>query len=319
TNPTVSTGDGIALGFEAGCEVTDMEFVQFHPTSFYEPQKQGHSFLISETVRGEGGIMVNVQGDRFMKSYHPDAELAPRDVVARAVYQEMQKTESPCEFLDMGAVSFNLKDRFPTIYAYLAARGIDMATDRIPVVPSAHYFIGGLRTDIHGKTSVEGCYAVGETASLGIHGANRLASNSLLEGLVFGYRVAKDALHHATEALSTLEGPYPIPEKGKGLTPTRISVVKTAIQSIMWNGVGIIRSRKGLEEAISKLDSLSWIHKVKGFSPELGELQNMQVVAKLCAQFALEREESRGGHFRSDFPDKDSKSESHNVLRVKRS
>ncbi|MCP4050992.1 MAG: L-aspartate oxidase [bacterium] len=309
TNPTVSTGDGIALAYKAGCSLQDMEFIQFHPTTLYLGDKKPISlFLISETVRGEGAVLRNIPGKRFMPDYHPDAELAPRDIVARAIHNEMKKTEAQHVFLDLWGLKKDAGSRFPNIYKRCLESKIDITRDFIPVAPAAHYFMGGIKTDINGKTDIKRLYAAGEVASIGLHGANRLASNSLLDGLVFGYRAATDALKN-TEVKSVLK----INEIEKSIkddyiseqTYSRIIAIKQNIREVMWSNAGIIRDGKTLNQAVSILQEMDWILNINTFKEAIFEVQNMLNVAKLITKFALERQESRGGHFRSDFPQKD--------------
>jgi L-aspartate oxidase len=312
TNPEFATGDGIAMAYRAGAEVTDMEFVQFHPTSLVQFEELKDiialpRFLISEAVRGEGAMLLNSKGERFMQKYDVKGELAPRDIVSRAIFQEMKDTKSDNVFLslaDLGAEK--IKRRFPEIYKTCLERGLDITKDKIPVAPAAHYFMGGIKTDIFGKTNIENLYAAGECASLGVHGANRLASNSLLDGLVFGHRAAI-AAKESHEPVK-----FELPKEEEHLI-SRIKEVdlqrfKLAIKSGMWNRVGIVRYGEGLTQA---LQIISEIEKKLDFSPctkDEIELKNLSLVAKLVSQAALDRQESRGAHYRSDFPKTDDKS-----------
>lgn len=301
TNPEVATGDGVCLAYRAGAELMDLEFVQFHPTVLYHPENK--SFLISEAVRGEGAILRNVHGERFMPKYHKLNELAPRDVVSRANFAEMQKTGSPNVFLD---ITFKGKDylekRFPNIYKTCLSYGIDMAKDYIPVRPAEHYCMGGIHTDIYGRTGIEGFYACGEADCNGIHGANRLASNSMLEGLVFGHKIGSEV----NEILAA-SGSQKIELKGK-YTVDRIrkdfdrSQARSDIQRLMTEYVGIIRNKEGLDKAKVEISRLKEL--VSGMLNEDSkdfELQNMVLLADMVIDSALEREESRGAHFRTDF------------------
>jgi L-aspartate oxidase len=322
TNPAVATGDGIALAFNAGARVADLEFVQFHPTAL--KKADAPRFLISEALRGEGARLINVHGDPFMMKYHPDGDLAPRDVVARGIVRESEATGGPV-FLTLAHLdAAHVRQRFPTIAAMCQQVGIDIAVDRIPVGPAAHYLMGGVETDIWGRTSLPGLFAAGETACTGVHGANRLASNSLLEGLVFGARAAEAMLKPAEAApLRETDGwrlGSPVASAGSSQSRTRSapasglelpdSLEETEnIRALMWRAAGLFRTRQGLSEAVERLDrcyrerrdgmnrSTSAAAAWKGF--------NLLTVARLIARAALRREESRGGHFREDFPRRD--------------
>jgi L-aspartate oxidase len=299
TNPEVATGDGVAISYRAGAAIEDVEFVQFHPTALYG--EGSPKFLISEAVRGEGALLLNKRGERFMPEYHPRAELAPRDVVARAIVDQLRKTHHPCVYEDAREIE-NVDTRFPSIYAACLQREIDMKTDLIPVAPAAHYMMGGIKTDVNGRTNIPGLYACGEVACTGIHGANRLASNSLLEGLVFGRRIAQTLLDGGLLPLTA-------PNFGWRMTPAvpdrPVENLWAEIQQLMWDKVGISRDEHGLQEAIARLedicDSLSGALQTKrGF-----QVANLATVGLLVARAALTREESRGGHFRTDFPRRD--------------
>ena len=327
TNPPVATGDGIAIAWRAGAALRDMEFVQFHPTALHVPGAP--RFLLSEALRGEGGVLREAGGRRFMQDYDPRGELAPRDVVARAIVTEMQRSQADHVLLDMTALDAGwLRRRFPAIHATCLAHGIDLTRAPVPVAPAAHYFMGGVSTDTAGRTSVKGLYAAGETACTGVHGANRLASNSLLEGLVFGARAGRSVADDRTEHGRTEHGRI---EHGDG--PERESVAPgdlcagswrggadaaaaaRRIQSIAWERLGLVREGAGLEEAIQECDAiLSGL--VDGAPadpqgaphPELRsrlEAINSAQLAGLVARFARAREESRGSHYRSDFPQRD--------------
>jgi L-aspartate oxidase len=293
TNPPLATGDGIAMAYRAGAIVQDMEFMQFHPTTLYLGDKKPISiFLITEAVRGEGALLRNIHGERFMPTYHPKAELAPRDHVARAIFNEMQKTNAPHVYLDLSQLTLNIAKRFPTIYQRCLESKIDITRDFIPVAPAAHYFMGGIKTDLWGKTSIKNLYAGGEVACLGIHGANRLASNSLLDGLVFGHRIAHHISHTDIPRPTFIE-PIKQPSKQTAHSLT----IKHQLRDLMWNHAGIIRNQEGLIYLIQKLESLD-------IQDEVNEVQNMLIVSKLIAQAALDRTESRGSHFRSDYPER---------------
>ena len=299
TNPVVSTGDGVALAYECGAEVMDMEFTQFHPTALVLPGRP--VFLISEAVRGEGALLYNTDGMRFMPAVHPLAELAPRDVVARATYAEMARTGSDHVLLDITDRDAGwLAARFPQIYAQCMDAGLDMSKDRIPVSPAAHYTMGGVRTNTWGETTIAGLFAVGETACTGVHGANRLASNSLLETVVFAKRtVARlfepgvyDPPPARTEGALSL-----LPSAGNHSAPTAQQV-----RDLMWANVGIVRTGPGLRAAAIQLAQwMAWLP--EALDRESHDLHAILVCARLATEAALRREESRGAHYREDFPD----------------
>ena len=300
SNPSIATGEGVAIAFRAGAMLTDMEFIQFHPTVFW--REGAPRFLITEAFRGEGAVLRNAAGERFMTRQHRDAELAPRDVVARAIDREMTRTGHPCVYLDATAVPRDrLFVRFPTICRFLATYGLDPSRDQIPVTPAAHYMIGGVTTDLDGRTTLRGFYAAGEVASTGVHGANRLASNSLLEGLVFGERVARQLVHPVARAppppSELLEVPL-APGAGRRDEPAMVEEVR----DLLWNDVGIVRSADGLRSAIGELDRIAR-ESEPGRAVDLpGALANAGLTASLIARAALARTESRGAHYRSDFP-----------------
>jgi L-aspartate oxidase len=306
TNPPVCTGDGIALALHAGADIQDMEFIQFHPTTLYLGDKKPISiFLITEAVRGEGAVLRNIHGHRFLQNYHPDQELAPRDIVSQAIIQEMKKTKAQHVYLDLTKIP-QAAHRFPTIYKRCLEAKIDIARDFVPVAPAAHYFMGGVKTDLKAQTSIKRLYAAGEVASLGLHGANRLASNSLLDGLVFGWRAAENALKLSDlntkvveQSLKELNLDFDnITTKQKA----RIMLLKQEIREIMWRYVGIKRHQKDLEKARQKLLKAKWMLALKPPLPSLIEAQNMLLVSLLTTHFALHRQESRGSHYRSDYP-----------------
>jgi len=305
TNPPMATGDGIALGFEVGCDVVDMEFIQFHPTSLYVgDQKPISIFLISEALRGEGAVLRNTHGDRFMPAIHPDAELASRDIVARAIFHEMAKTNSSHVYLDLSGLSVDIPTRFPMITKRCLEANIDVTKDFIPVVPAAHYCIGGISTNASGQTQIPRLYAAGEVAATGIHGANRLASNSLLEGLVFGVRAANHMLN--APSLPPIAGPKtPDTAVKQSLSRHQLLTIKQDIRRLMWESVGIIRDGKKLRDAVQRLEVYKMQLSTESLQPEWTEIRNMVWVAWICASSALGREESRGAHFRSDFPGRD--------------
>jgi L-aspartate oxidase len=285
TNPPEISGDGIALAYRAGARVRDMEFVQFHPTTLYGSYGGGRQFLISEAVRGEGAVLRNVLRRRFMPDYHPLAELAPRDIVTRAIIAELRKTNSDHVLLDFTTAKTDIRARFPFIYRKCQELNINAAKDLVPVVPAAHYSMGGIVTDIHARTNIPGLLACGECASTGVHGANRLASNSLLEGLVFGRRAVQTALRDRKKIIS--DPPLPQVKVNKPLGS------RAVIQDIMWRYAGIIRDKAGLLTALEKLRVLP------AGAPEEN---NLLLCALLCVEGALRRRESRGAHYRTDYP-----------------
>lgn len=291
TNPPGATGDGMALAYRAGAELMDMEFVQFHPTALALPQTR--SWLITEAIRGEGAYLLNTQHERFMPRYDERAELAPRDVVSRAIFEEMRQEQSDHVFLDLRHLPKDLiRERFPNIWEMLSTYGLDPTRDLIPVAPAAHYTLGGVRTDLHARTNIENLYAVGEVACTGVHGANRLASNSLLECLVFARRAVQAAL----------ETSAPLRPVTPSSCPTRPWRLPPDLPSIMTRYVGLVRDRAGLEYALARLT-------------EMGEAA---LVGRLIAQSALLRTESRGVHIRRDYPQENPQWLAHIVLQRER-
>jgi L-aspartate oxidase len=307
TNPAVATGDGMAMAWRAGAELVDMEFVQFHPTSLY--RANAPQFLLSEAMRGEGGMLKNIHGFRFMDKYHPSRELAPRDVVTRAIHAEMIATNAPHVYLDMTHLNASyLKKRFPRIHKTCAKFGIDIARMPIPVAPAAHYIMGGVKTDLWGATTIKGLYAAGETACTGVHGANRLASNSLLEGLVYGERAGLAAARYAqTAAARNIDGMAAAKQmlvasrQRTGTTPD-LDAIRSALRQLMWEKAGIVRTKKSLIAALRQLRV--WERSTRSSGPERKnfEVRNMITSAMLIAEAALKREGSVGAHYRSDFP-----------------
>ncbi|MEJ5187201.1 MAG: FAD-binding protein, partial [Candidatus Geothermincolales bacterium] len=302
TNPEICTGDGVAVGLRAGAEVADLEFIQFHPTALHLPESP--RWLISEAVRGEGAVIVDHRGKRIMKGVHPLEDLAPRDVVVRQMVRIMKEQDEDHLFLDATRIPpERLKERFPNIYIHCLEAGIDITRTPIPVSPAAHYASGGLVTDIWGKTSVKGLYACGEVACTGVHGANRLASNSLLEGLVFGHRIAEDFARR--REAGELEIPQMTPlshRRKKRDLPVDLQLLRAHLQQLMMDDVGVRRNREGLEEARKFLEENWDLLGLQFLSPAGLELQNMFIVARIIVEAALMREESRGCHFRTDFP-----------------
>jgi L-aspartate oxidase len=310
TNPFVATGAGVALAYHAGARLADLEFVQFHPTALNLPGAP--RFLISEAVRGEGARLVNADGEPFMMRHHVDGDLAPRDVVARGIVRESKRTGAPV-FLTLAHLDADgVRRRFPTIAEMCLGLGIDIATDRIPVGPAAHYLMGGIDTDEWGRTSLPGLFAAGETACTGVHGANRLASNSLLEGLVFGARAAEamqQAPHRAALKSDRVEVkglPTADPPPAAG---TARSLEIAAVRVLMWRAAGLFRDVDGLREAVRQFDDAYTADCLSAeraeFTPDDWRRYNLVTVARLVARAALRREESRGGHFREDFPARD--------------
>ncbi len=311
TNPEVATGDGMAIAFRAGTVLEDMEFVQFHPTSLF--MKGAPNFLLSEAMRGEGAVLRNIRRELFMKNYHPAAELAPRDIVSRAIISEMVRTKSSHVYLDLTHLDKDLvRKRFPHIGLTCKMYNIDITEDLIPVSPAAHYIMGGVKTDLNGATSLNGLYAAGETACTGVHGANRLASNSLLEGLVFGARAGRAAANYGLQIADSgllksgfkdWEGRI---ERQAAASNNRFDIkeLRPSIRKLMWEKVGIIRCAESLASAKERL--LEWDPFVEGVSLDRDEqeLKNMLTVSRLIAEAAIRRKGSVGAHYRSDHPGK---------------
>ncbi|MHA1713388.1 MAG: L-aspartate oxidase [Candidatus Ranarchaeia archaeon] len=300
SNPRIATGDGIAMAARAGAELMDLEFVQFHPTTLNIPRAR--NFLISEAVRGEGGVLRNVKGEEFMQKYDPRRDLAPRDTVSRAVWQELR--DGPV-FLDITSKPENmLRARFPRIYSTCLKYGINIATDQIPVVPAAHYLCGGIRTDYEGESSIPRLFALGECACTGVHGANRLASNSLLESVVFSTRAVRKAKKY--RSIKPWYAPYKTTKfLNRWVTGYRI---RRTIQKLMWTKAGIIRSIPELKSLLLRLQELKQIihhQSTQAISPAIIELQSLITVGVLVAQAALYRRESRGTHYLREYPEQD--------------
>lgn len=316
SNPEVATGDGIAMAYRAGVEVMDLEFMQFHPTTLELATKS--NFLISEAVRGEGGVLRTESGERFMPEYHHLAELAPRDIVARAIEAEIRKSSLDYVYLDVTDFEVDfIKQRFPTIYSSCLEEGIDITKDYIPVVPAAHYLMGGIKTDTTGATSLTGLFACGETAGLGVHGANRLASNSLLDGLVYAKRAAKEAVEYS-QNLKLDYSSLSINYQHQSPIESGLADCKEELQQLMTDQVGIVRSADGLQKAEARLEQLT-AALIKDYSyPREFEVQNLLIIAYLTVKAALLRTESRGAHYRKDYPDSKTEWKKHIILQKNR-
>ncbi|MDG2384904.1 MAG: L-aspartate oxidase [Pirellulaceae bacterium] len=306
TNPVVATGDGIAVAYRAGAEIRDMEFMQFHPTVLYIAGSSRS--LITEAMRGEGAHLVDATGDRFMANYDARGELAPRDVVSQAIVSQMDKTKHPCVYLDVSHLeSERIRERFPGITKSCTKFGIDITKDRIPVRPGAHYMIGGVSVDGSGQTSVPGLWAAGEVTSSGLHGANRLASNSLLEGLVYGAHAGRGASLAAREVVDDFQAP---PLSSPAVVPAGESLdlgdIRNSLKSMMWRSAGVRRDQASLATAGSMIENwCQYVLSQQFFDPTGWELQNMLEVSRLMIRAAAKREESRGVHLRTDFPNVD--------------
>ena len=309
TNPGHTSGDGIAIAFNAGARIANMEFNQFHPTCFYNPD--GDTFLISEVLRGEGAKLMFQNGERFMDQYDPRAELAPRDIVARAIDNEMKTKKQSHVYLDISHEPVDkIKSFFPSIYKMCLQQGIDITQTPIPVVPAAHYTCGGIVTNLNGQTDIQGLYAIGEVACTGLHGANRMASNSLLECLVF----ANSASIAIQQQLNQFKGNHAatvdnLPEEKKTIAdPAEIAALIKRLRTTLWENVGIVRTNKTLAQAAAECTQIEQQFTVLWSNAKLSktliELRNMIITAKLIIFAAIERKESRGTHFNSDYPQK---------------
>jgi L-aspartate oxidase len=309
TNPDVATGDGVAMAWRAGAEISDIEFVQFHPTALH--LKGAPRFLLSEALRGEGGLLRNAAGDPFMDRYHKMKELAPRDVVARAIVTEMARTGAPHVFLDLTGLGEDfLRSRFPRIYETCLQYGVDIARDPAPIRPAAHYAMGGVRTDLEGSTTVRRLFAAGEVAATGVHGANRLASNSLLEGVVFGARAGRAMRQFISQPMQAGAVPE---ESGSEFGVPGGSVAQ--FRELAWTECGIVRSGDGLRRAVAALEDFAQPAAQSGeLTPERSEARNVHQVIELIARCALARQESRGAHFRTDFPRKRPEFQGHSIV-----
>jgi len=313
TNPDSATGDGVAMAWRAGATIANMEFIQFHPTCFYNPAANGaeaRSFLVSEALRGEGAILINQKGEDFTLKHDPRGSLAPRDIVARAIDHEIKRTGAPCVYLDVRHKPKGfMEERFPFIYQTLLRFGLDCETQPIPVVPAAHYQCGGVVTDINGKTTLRGLYAVGEVACTGLHGANRLASNSLLEGNVTARRALDEMLAHLNPQRESEMFEIPVWEHGDTAAPDELVVIYhnwDEIRRLMWDYVSIVRTDNRLRRAATRLRNLKkevrefyWGHRVNA---DILELRNLVSVASMIVDCAVKRKESRGLHYTTDHP-----------------
>jgi L-aspartate oxidase len=307
TNPAIATGDGIAMAYRAGAAVANMEFIQFHPTALHPARER--SFLISEAVRGEGAVLRRLDGTALMEGDHPLGSLAPRDIVARAIDRQMKESGDPYVLLDCSPIlEAELRERFPNILRVTAERGIDILREPIPVVPAAHYACGGVLTDASGRSTLEGLYVIGEAACTGVHGANRLASNSLLEALVFAARAAARVEGDAIARVET-EPILPDSPSGPAAPPADVQEDREAVRSLMWELVGIVRTDERLESARERLGAVArraaerW--EAARPDPETVELRNLVEVAQLIIECGLRRRESRGLHYTLDHPFRD--------------
>ncbi len=306
TNPSIATGDGIAMAAQAGARVADLEFIQFHPTVMSVPGKP--RFLLSEALRGEGARLVNEAGERFMERYEAAGDLASRDLVSRAIVREMERTHAPV-YLSLAHMDRTfVHERFPTIAQACANAGLDLAVDRIPVSPAAHYIMGGVETDLDGRTSIDGLFAAGEVACTGVHGANRLASNSLLEGLVFGARAA-DAMIEPLRSANLCESDVVTWPPDTRRPPTIEVPSADDVRGVMWRHCGLLRDGHGMEQAITRLEAWNALIRTapasRAADREFRRVRSIVTVGLMIARAALRREESRGGHFRTDFPNRD--------------
>ena len=315
TNPAVATGDGVAMAYRAGAEISDMEFVQFHPTALF--LKGAPRFLLSEALRGEGAYLRNIELTRFMPKYHEQAELAPRDVVARAIAHELELVKRPdaAVYLDLTHLNADrVRKRFPMIYSTCMEYNIDIATELVPVRPAAHYAMGGVRTDLQGRTTLPGLFAAGEVACTGVHGANRLASNSLLEGLVYGARAAQSMRETLAPQASHSKVNQQVAVPSSNGQAAEIERLIQKAQSLMWDRVGVVRDRKQLQQLVPELEAL------QAAVPAIGdrrtrEAGNIVQTGLLIARSAMAREESRGAHYRIDCPMKnDKKYRKHSII-----
>ena len=308
TNPDVATGDGVAAGYRAGAEIHDIEFVQFHPTALH--LAGAPRFLLSEALRGEGAYLLNKDGERFMERYHPLKELAPRDVVSRSIVREAARTGQDHVLISLTHLpDLDIPHRFPRIHETCMHYGIDLRTQPAPVYPAAHYSMGGVKTDLFGRTTVDGLFAAGEVASTGVHGANRLASNSLLEGVVFGKRTG-DAMREIVAAGSGGGAHHP-----RSPLPVFPSISENELRTLAWTSCGVERDGPTLAAACVRLEALARAPVTHASRVDY-EVRNIWTVLCLIAQCALKREESRGGHYRTDFPEKRASFDKHSSIRL---
>lgn len=293
SNPKISTGDGIALALKAGCKLKDMEFMQFHPTGFSYAENE--IFLISEATRGSGAKLINHKFQKFMHKYHKDKELAPRDIVARAIFFESNQGANKI-YLDFSELKNSVKRKFPKIYQFCLEYGYDLNKDYLPITPCSHFTMGGVATDIHGRTNIKSLYAIGEVSCNGCHGANRLASNSLLDGLVFAHRAAIDIINSDFQ-LPELHDIKTTEIANDEIQESKLIEIKSQIQKIMWENVSLVRSSESLKKAQTLLKAFKFIEKIKGNNKTLIETQNLLIIAKKITNAATRRKKSIGSHF----------------------
>jgi L-aspartate oxidase len=310
TNPAIATGDGVAIAYRAGAWVANMEFIQFHPTTLFHPEAR--SFLISEAVRGEGAILRLKSGEAFMARYHPMGDLAPRDVVARAIDAELKQSGDDCVYLDLRHLDAGeVRSRFPHIYGRCLELGLDITREPIPIVPAAHYSCGGVLTDLEARTTLRRLYAVGEVACTGVHGANRLASNSLLEALVFAHHAAESTQRLLSEQppIAAQAESGPSPNAGNEVSPEFPALLKRLLQTLTWSHVGIVRSDRRLQQALREAqilhDAAASLFRTSRITEGTLELRNLAQVGLLIIRCALTRKESRGLHYNVDHPSRD--------------
>lgn len=315
TNPYTATGDGIAMAYHAGAQIADLEFIQFHPSALYIPNHD--AFLISEAVRGEGAWLLNEKGERFMQNIHPLAELAPRDIVAYSIFKQIQQSGTSHVFLSLKHLDANsIKNRFILIYNHLKQFGLDLTTDLIPVAPAAHYMVGGIKTNLDAETNIHGLFVCGEAASTGVMGANRLASNSLLECVVFGKRAGENASKLKNPEFDNPEiNPVFINRENE----TGFLTIQNELASLMSNNLGIVRNKPDMVKALQRFNEIEYNFKSETNEYNHLKIKNMLTVCKLIATSAIAREESRGGHIREDFKNEDEKFRIHIIQQIDKS